>query len=398
MRLLIPSAGTPISLLDLLRACLPVGGERRFEEAFCRWAGSPWCRFVNSGTAALYVILKALRTLRPDRDEVLLPAYTAPSLVLPIRRAGLRPVLCDVDLETFNADLADAGVGLTPRTLALLMIPMYGLPCDAAEARRVAERYGAFLVEDAASAMGSRMDGRTAGTRGDVGFLSFNRGKNLSTVSGGVILTDREEIQRAVAAECAILPAASLGAEVRLRGKAFALALAVRPFWYTLLHGAISHFKYTSLHTDFEASRYTDFQARLGLSLLRRAETFLTQRHKNGILLYNMLDRMEGITLPRLLPGAHAVFNQFPLLLPDPETRDAAHRAVLAAGVEATTLYPEPIHRLYGDLVYGLNPDPFPRATAMSRRLLLLPTHPLIGEGRLREAAEAVKRGVRREA
>ncbi|MSS70946.1 MAG: hypothetical protein EXS64_05595 [Candidatus Latescibacteria bacterium] len=396
MRRLIPSTGTPASFFDLVRAYLPVGGERRFEEAFCRWAGSPWCRFVNSGTTALYLILKALRTLRPDRDEVLLPAYTAPSLVLPIRRAGLRPVLCDVDLETLNADLTDAGGRLTPRTLAFLMIPMYGLPCDAAEARRMAERYGAFLVEDAASAMGSRMDGRMAGTRGDVGFLSFNRGKNLSTVSGGVVLTDREEIQQAVAAQCATLPAASLRAEVRLGVRAFALALAVRPFWYTLLHGTISRFKYTSLHTDFEMSRYTDFQARLGFSLLRCAETFLTQRHKNGILLYNILSNTEGVALPRILPGAHVVFNQFPVLLSDPETRDAAHRAVLKAGVEATTLYPEPIHRLYGDLGYGRDPDPFPGATAVSRRLLLLPTHPLIEASRLREAGEAVIRAVKR--
>lgn len=397
MRLLIPSTGTPVSLLDLLRACLPVGGEREFEEAFCRWAGSPWCRFVSSGTAALYLILKALRALRPDRDEVLLPAYTAPSLVLPIRRAGLRPVLCEVDLETFNADLEDAEARLADRTLALLAIPMFGLPCDAARAGRMAGRQGAFLVEDAASAMGSRMDGRMAGTQGDAGFISFNRGKNLSTVSGGVVLTDREEVQRAVTDEWEALPAPSRLAKVRLRGKAFALALAVRPFWYTLLHGAISRFKYTTLHTDFEALRFTHFQARLGVCLLRRAETFLTQRYKNGILLYDLLNGTEGVTLPRLLPRAHAAFNQFPILLPDRETRDAAHRAALSAGVEATTLYPEPIHRLYGDLVSGLDPDPFPRATAMSRRLLLLPTHPLAGEDRLREAAEAVRRAVRRE-
>ena len=91
------------------------------------------------------------------------------------------------------------------------------------------------------------------------------------------------------------------------------------------------------------------------------------------------------------------VFNQFPVLLPDAGTRDAAHRAVLATGVEATTLYPAPIHRLYADLGYPREPDPFPNATAMSHRLLLLPTHPLAGADRLIEAAEAIKKIVKRE-
>ena len=391
MPLRIPSTGTPFSPRDLLRAFLPLGDVPQFEERFGRWIGSPWCRFVNSGTTALFLILKALKVLRPDRDQVLMPAYTAPSLTLPIKRAGLKVVLSDVDPETFNADPNDVRRCFSDRTLAFLLVPMFGLPCDVRAAQRMADDHGAFLIEDAASAMGSKYEGSLAGTAGDVGFISFNRGKNLSTVTGGAILSGREEIQRAVATELESLPDPTVSAEIQLRAKAVGLGIAVRSLWYTLLYPVVSGFKYTSLHTTFEVFRYTDFQARLGTSLLRSVDRFLTHRHKIGILLLNSFSGTKGIGLPRILPGGEAVFNQFPILLPDRDLREAAHRASLRVGVEATTLYPEPIHRLYDDLGYPTDPDPFPYATSISRRILLLPTHPLVGEKRILEAATAVK-------
>ena len=299
-----------------------------------------------------------------------------------------------MDLETFNADLEDVRDRITDRTLALLLIPMFGLPCDVEQALLMTGEGGAFLVEDAASALGSRVKGGMSGTCGDVGFISFNRGKNLSTVSGGAILTDREDVYQAVVAECDALPRASRAREIGIRARAVGLALAVRPLFYTLFNRAISRFKYTSLHADFEAFGYTDFQARLGTALLERAQSLLTQRHKNGILWSTALSGREGIAVPRLVPGARAVFNQFPILLPDQRTRDAVHQAVLGLGIEATVLYPDPIHRLYPDVGGSVHPDAFPRATDMAQRILLLPTHPLVGRQRALDAAEAIARVV----
>jgi len=101
---------------------------------------------------------------------------------------------------------------------------------------------------------------------------------------------------------------------------------------------------------------------------------------------------VEGLNLHDHLPGSQPAHNQFPWLLQDKNTRTAIHQAVLETGLEATLLYPDPIHRLYKDIWDGTGPDPFPNATDISRRLLLIPVHPLVPQHALEQAAEAIKR------
>ncbi len=377
MNLLIPSAGTPISFLDIF-AGLASSFNRSipaFESIVKTYTNKKYCYFTNSGTTAFYVILKALRRIS-KKTEVVLPAYTAPSLILPIKKAELKPVLCDISLKTFNMDIQSMNKCINENTLCIVPVHMFGLPIDMESIVTISQQ-PLFVVEDAASSLGTTIDNRPTGVFGDVGFYSFNRGKNLSTLSGGCIVTDNEEIAEAIQREWLSLPMPGFVSQLKIAARLIALALAVRPLFYTVFNDLISKFKYTALHTDFDSFSYTKFQAGIGCALFGHASKIFNKRYDHGMFLFDMLKGLKGISLPELLSHAVPVFNQFPILFDDENVKENCFKKINDTGIESTKLYPDPIHRVY-DLGYDLNNDPFPNATYFSRQLLLIPTHPII--------------------
>ncbi len=393
----IPSAGTPVYLDEVFSA---VAGScfcaKDFSSALQEWLPARHCLLANSGTTAFYLILEALKK-RSEKRTILMPAYTAPSLTLPIRKAGLRLRLVDTSLETFNMDekkLSGAIEEYQDDLLAVMPVHMYGLPFDHETLMDKAGEKGFTVIEDAASAMGTRKQkGRYAGAMSHVGFISFNRGKNLSTTCGGVVITDDDALAQAVAEEQSKLPELDIKGKLRLTAMSFALSLAVRPWFYTWFISLVSKYKYTALHEDFISFAYTDMQKHLGCMLLKRSGAIFRKREENGRFLHERLSSVEGVLLPELPAGWDIVFNQFPLLLPTTEARDRAFKAVVDTGLEATVLYDKPVHRIYPDLV-GFDPgsgfDPFPNATEISKRLLLIPPHAIVGKENLLMAVDAV--------
>src|SRR5574337_612708 len=178
MRLLTPSAGTPVSLSDISQGFLSSLNQSTttFESVIKSYTNKKYCYFTNSGTTAFYIILKALKTIS-TKTEVILPAYTAPSLILPIKKAGLKPVLCDISLKTFNMDIQSMNKCINENTLCFVPVHMFGLPIDMESIVTISQQ-PLFVVEDAASSLGTTIDNRPAGIFGDIGFYSFNRGKN----------------------------------------------------------------------------------------------------------------------------------------------------------------------------------------------------------------------------
>jgi perosamine synthetase len=224
---MIPSVGTPIGCKDILNGFFSRESLDRFTETTAEHMKRRHVLLANSGTTAYFIILKALQRLSKKR-EVILPAYTAPSLILPIKKAGLVPRLCDIDLKTFNMDLRALPAVVTNDTLAVTIVHMFGLPqwFESASQEHGLSK-STFIIEDLASAQGSTVYGRTVGSFGDVSFVSFNRGKNFATLSGGAIATDREDISRLASEEGErYLTEPSLRAKIGIIVKAIALSLA----------------------------------------------------------------------------------------------------------------------------------------------------------------------------
>jgi len=390
-----PSAGTPISPLTLLRAFMPFGGQATLQAAIQKQLNVTWCGLSGSGTSAIYATLLALRKHSP-KTEVVLPAYTAPSLILPIRKAGLTPILCDISPETLNSGAREILSRVGQNTLAVMPVHMFGLPTDVPELNRQLSGQNIFTIEDAASAMGAEIDGIPVATQSDIGVYSFNRGKNLSTFTGGAILSNREDLVRDMETEIQKFPQPNFQYASKIRAFSIALSVVVHPLGYSLLLPFASKFKYTSLHTDFHTWAYTHYQARLGLRLIQKLEFFTQQRAQHAAFLTQGLSDIEGVKLPSILPNSRPAYNQFPILLPNEKTRQIVHEAILKTGLEATLLYPDPIHRLYSDIWDKQGTDPFPHATEISKRILLLPVHPLVPQRALECAIDAIAQVLRK--
>jgi perosamine synthetase len=280
-------------------------------------------------------------------------------------------------------------------TLAVTIVHMFGLPqWFESAAHEDALCKSSFIIEDLASAQGSTLYGRTAGSFGDVSFVSFNRGKNFSTFSGGAVITDREDIFRLAMEEGKrYLQQLAFMARIGIVLKAIALSLAVRPWFYTIFLGLLSRFKYQGLHHAFANHAYTRFQAGMGDSAFRKAQFIFEKRFENGLYLHRALSGINGISIPAIPAGSIPVFNQFPLLIEDPSKRDSILDALIRGGIEATILYPQPIHAVY-DLGYNRKKDSFPNATHLARRLILIPTHPYVKKRHLQKAVDTIIRNV----
>ena len=230
-----------------------------------------------------------------------------------------------------------------------------------------------------------------AGTLADAGCYSFHRGKQVSSFTGGAWVTNDESLAADFAREEDKLRKPSAGERAVMFAKIVALALAVRPWFYSIFHSFLAGFKDTKPHDDFLSFAYTAVQAGAVGSLLNRLEQIVTERNKRAERAREILEDTEAITLPKILPGTRPAYNHCPLMMPDTETRSRALAAALNAGVECTLLNERTVQR-----AYDLKPDeygggPCPRADEFASRVLLIPCHPLSPMARVEQTAEIVR-------
>lgn len=168
----------------------------QFERDFAAAFGAGFGVMVNSGSSAnLIAIAAAVLDERVDLaagDEVLVPAVSWATTYYPLQQYGLVPSFVDIDVDTLNMDLALAEAAITPRTKAIFAVNLLGNPNDFAALTALADRHGLLLIEDNCESLGAKDDGRFAGTAGAMGTFSAFFSHHISTMEGGMILTDDE--------------------------------------------------------------------------------------------------------------------------------------------------------------------------------------------------------------
>lgn len=171
---------------------------KQFEEEFAAHFGAGFGVMVNSGSSAnLIAIAAAVLDPRIDLnrgDEVLVPAVSWPTTYYPLTQYGLRPSFVDIDIDTLNIDLDLVEASIGPRTKAIFTVNLLGNPNDFTRLREVAARRGLVLLEDNCESLGAVQDGINAGTAGLAGTFSSFFSHHISTMEGGVILTDDEQL------------------------------------------------------------------------------------------------------------------------------------------------------------------------------------------------------------
>ena len=236
---------------------------KEFEEKFAARVGRKHAIAVTNGTAAIDAAVEALG-IGPG-DEVILPTFTIISCILQIVRSGATPVLVDSDLHTWNMDVTQIESKITPRTKAIMVVHIYGLPVDMDPVLDIARRYGLKIIEDAAEMHGQTYRGKPCGSFGDISTFSFYPNKHITTGEGGMIVTDDDEL----AETCRSLR--------------------------NLCFQPQKRFVHERLGWNL---RMTNLQAALGLAQLERLDEFAAKKRSMGLKYTEYFSYIPGIQLP----------------------------------------------------------------------------------------------------
>jgi dTDP-4-amino-4,6-dideoxygalactose transaminase len=314
----------------------------QFEAAVARTLGTSGAVAVSSGTAALYLSLRALKV--GPRDEVLLPSYVCAALWHAVHAAGATARVVDVDPETFNLDPDDARRCLHRRTKALIVPHLFGLPADLKELLAL----GPPVIEDCAQTLGVSYRGRPVGSFGAMAICSFYATKLIAAGEGGMVAGASSTL---------------LG---RIRdGRTCDEQLRLVPSF---------NFKMSGLH------------AALGLNQLRRLPAILARRRRIALRYDHAL---AGLPWRRPVIPADRGHAYYRYVVQIPGGADRITAKLMSAGITARRPVFNPIHRY-------LKLSGFPATNRLWREVLSLPIHPGLTDQELQRVLSAVERIARR--
>jgi dTDP-4-amino-4,6-dideoxygalactose transaminase len=276
-----------------------------FENEFAEYCGAHFCIGVASGLDALYLSLLALDI--PKGSEVLVPSNTYIATVLSILQAGLKPVLVEPKLETYNIDPDLIESLITNATKAIIVVHLYGTPCDMSKIMEVANKYQIPVIEDCAQAHGAKVNNQNVGTLGTFGAFSFYPTKNLGALGdAGAIVTNNPE---------------------------YALKLRA-------LRNYGSHKKYNNKYVGIN-SRLDELQAGFLRIKLKRLDQITLHKQKLARLYLENIDPGKFV-LPTLTEKENSVFHIFPIRHGQ---RDALKEYLRINEIETEIHYPIPPHK-----------------------------------------------------
>lgn len=165
---------------------------KELEEIFKGYTGLKYASSFNSGRSAFLAILKSLNL--KEQNEVLLQAFTCNAAINPVLWARLKPVFVDCNEDDFNIDCEDLKRKITPKSKAVIVQHTFGCPADMDNVLEICKKNNLILIEDCAHALGAEYKGRKVGTFGKSAFFSFSRDKIISSVYGGMAVTDDKEL------------------------------------------------------------------------------------------------------------------------------------------------------------------------------------------------------------
>ena len=369
IRRTVPPAAAPVRLTDLGFALAGVLAPERAISARLReirtYFGVRDAFFASSGTAALTVALQALGGLS-RRSEVVLPAYTCPSVPAAVLKAGLRPVLVDVDPRTFDFDYTALARALTDETLAVIAHHPFGVASNVDRIRALCRRRGAFVVEDAAQAMGVTSGRRHVGTMGDVGIFSLGRGKSITCGSGGVIVTNSEVIGRALGEASARLRKPTLVDQLKQLAVLTFMAIFLHPrlFWFPAGLKCLK-LGQTIFPTNICLKRLSGLQAGFLRTWRQRLVVANRARVETVAFYQSHLGQADVVTPP---------YSRMPIVVSGRAERDRLFQLATERGLGLGVGYPTPVHE-FNELRALFDGQVFPGATRLASSLVTLPTH-----------------------
>ncbi|MFZ3063753.1 MAG: aminotransferase class V-fold PLP-dependent enzyme [Nitrospirota bacterium] len=377
IRRTIPPAAAPVDLKALFYGVAGFFNEeeylKRLEREVRDYFNVKHVFLVSSGKAALTVILNALKSLSPERDEVLIPAYTCFSVPSAIKKAGLKVALCDIDTKTFDFQQGLLKNAINKKTLCVMPNHLFGIPSDVKGIVDVCREKVIFVLEDAAQAMGGEIDGNKIGTIGDAGFFSLGRGKNITCGSGGIIVTSSDRIAEAINGIYSELEYPDIKEQIKDLLQIIAMNIFIRPSLYWL-PSSLPNLKLgeTIFYKDFPIKRFSGIKAGLLWKWQERLELFKNVRKETARFLSECIGLQDfyNDTVP---------YPRLPLIASSKELRDKIYSDSREKGIGISLMYPTPINEVR-ELEGQFNGMTFPLAKMVSERLLTIPTHQFVSK------------------
>ena len=329
----------------------------RFEKSFANYVGTKHCVGLNNGTSALQLALNATE-VGQDAEVITTPA-TWISTTWAISYVGATPVYVDIDPVTYNLDPARVEKAITPRTRAILPVHLYGQACDLEPLRKIADKHGLVLIEDAAQAHGAMHQGKRVGSVGRVGCFSFYPGKNLGCFGeGGCITTDDDAVADRVR---------------RLRDHA-------------------QKGRHVHVEVGFNA-RMEGIQGAVLDAKLPHLDGWNAARRRHAERYHQLLAGTPNLVLPEARTEDGHVWHIYSVIVRG-KSRDLVRETMASHGVATGVHYPTlvPYQPAYAHL--GLTPGSFPIAEDLFGNCLSLPMYPELTDEMLVQVAGALKKSL----
>jgi dTDP-4-amino-4,6-dideoxygalactose transaminase len=342
------------AVLEILRSGRYIGGEAvsELERQFALYHGVSDCVACNSGTDALYLALRSLGI--QAGDEVITSTFSFIATAEAINLVGAVPVFVDIDINTFNLDVALLGKAITPQTKAIIPVHLFGQSVNMSEVVNFARSHNLSVIEDCAQATGAEWHGQKVGSIGDIGCFSFFPTKNLGGCGdGGAITTNNPE----------------LAAQIRMIKE----------------HGSKVRYLHEVIGVN---SRLDAIQAVILQIKLKYLDFWNNQRIEIAQRYQELLQPLPNITLPAALAGGKHVWNQYTILT---ENRDQIRAALQEKDVLSMVYYPIPLHLQPVYQYLGYKKGDLPVAELASEKVLSLPMFPDLSFEEQQQVAYALK-------
>jgi perosamine synthetase len=358
-------------------------GVKLLEKRFREYLGIKYVFSFNSGRSALMAILDSLG-LEPG-SEILLQAFTCNAAANPVIWSGLKPVYIDCHEETFNIDTEDLKRKIGPRSKAVMVQHTFGSPADMDEISEACRKNNLILIEDCAHSLGAEYKGRKTGTFGKAAFFSFSRDKVISSVYGGMVGTNDDELARKMNAyqerigypsvfwiKQQLLHPVLMSWLILPTYSVLGKYLLVLFQWFKILSKAVHWKEKRGLRPGYFPKRLPEAMAILALNQFKKLERFNTHRREIAEFYLGRLTG-TGYKIPDMKNKKGDIFLRFSLRHPQAHKiiKKAWRRNLLIGDWYTTPVAP---HDTKLDKI-GYEIGSCPKAEKLAGETLNLPTH-----------------------
>ena len=318
-----------------------------FEKEIASYVNADYCITLNSGTSALHATYLAYGI--GDLDEILIPSFSFISTANSVLFVNAKPVFCDIEESTLGLDYNLLAKNITSKTKAIVPMDYGGLPCNILKIKEFAEKNNLLLIEDAAEALGSSIQGKKIGSISDSSIFSFCGNKVLTTGEGGAVTTNSKSIYEKLKL-------------IRSHGRVDSKNYFENPNESTYLNPGYNW-------------RMSSITAALGLTQLKKLDKLISLRQKNAKKIINKISKfdLKIITGPT---GSDHIFQMFSIRLKNKEIRDKLHNFLIKKRI-FSKIYFLPIHlNSFYMKKFNTTKEMLPITELVSSQILTIPIYP----------------------